>query len=220
MVELDANEVRVLGALIEKAITTPEYYPMTLNALVNACNQKSNRHPVVSFSDDTVLKALYRLRDKNLVWECATAGSRVPKYQHRFQEGYAVSESELAVLTTLMLRGPQTPGEIRGRSGRLHEFIAVENVTETLKQLATRDDGPLVAQLPLQPGRKEHRFAHLLSRDVEVDAEPLPLKAELSTLSVDEEAQRIIKLETAVEELRQEVDQLKERLNEFIKQFE
>ena len=220
MDQLNSNEVRVLGSLIEKAITTPEYYPLTLNALVNACNQKSNRNPVVNFNEDTVLKALYGLRDKKLAWECTTAGSRVSKYQHRFQDIYTVSEPELAVLTVLMLRGPQTPGEIRGRSARLYEFSSIDDVVGTLNDLVNREESSFIVQLPRQPGRKEHRFAHLLTGEVEDDTEPDYSKPKLPTLSVAEETQRLIKLEESVEELRRELEEIKEKFTDFIKQFE
>src|SRR4051812_7096821 len=165
--ELDAAEARVLGSLLEKEIATPEYYPLSLNALVNACNQKSNREPVVNFDEDTVEQALERLRDKGLTSRITGRDVRVPKYAHRLSETFNFGRREAAVMCVLMLRGPQTTGELRGRSERLYTFDDLEAVEATLNRLAEWQPEPLVKKLPRQPGFKEGRYAHLLSGDVE-----------------------------------------------------
>jgi len=151
---LNEIEVRVLGSLIEKQLTTPEYYPMTLNALVAACNQKSNRDPVVAYDENTVMAALDALRDKNLVYTFHGSSSRVVKYKHMFPNVFELDAAEVAVMAVLMLRGPQTVGEIRGRTDRLHEFTSIPEVQETLDKLAHRDE-PLVVRLERQAGQKD-----------------------------------------------------------------
>ncbi|MGB8508559.1 MAG: YceH family protein, partial [Pyrinomonadaceae bacterium] len=168
---LNETEVRVVGALVEKQVTTPEYYPLTLNALVHACNQTSNRDPVVSFDEKTVAHALETLREKNLVYIFYGSDSRVPKYKHILTEIYRLTAQELAAMCVLMLRGPQTVGEVRGRTNRLYNFEGLADVEATLEALANREDGPLVARLPRQPGRKEARYAHLLAGEVAADFE-------------------------------------------------
>ncbi|MGE5892483.1 MAG: YceH family protein, partial [bacterium] len=155
-------EVRVLGCLIEKAITTPDYYPLTLNALTNACNQKSNRNPVVSYEETTVVRGLDGLRDKGLANMVYKADSRAPKYQHFFVEKLELSPGDVAVLCELMIRGPQTPGELRAHTERMHDFGGLEEIEGALRGLMEREH-PLVVRLPRQPGRKEQRYAHLLS---------------------------------------------------------
>src|SRR5215213_4653651 len=166
---LNEVEVRVLGSLVEKQLTTPEYYPLTLNALTNACNQKSNRDPVVSFNEPTVTQAIESLREKNLVYVFYGSTSRVPKYKHMMPEVLRLDEREVALLCVLMLRGPQTLGELKERAGRLAEFTALGEVEETLSSMSVKDSEPLVVKLPRQPGQKEARYAHLLSGDVSVD---------------------------------------------------
>src|SRR2546423_3578165 len=165
---LNDVEVRVVGSLAEKQVTTPDYYPLTLNALVHACNQISNREPVVNYDERTVADAVESLRAKNLVYIFYGAESRVPKYKHMMREVFALSPQELAAMCVLMLRGPQTVGEIRGRTGRLYEFADLPEVEATLEGLARRDE-PLVAKLPRQAGRKEARYAQLLSGRPEVE---------------------------------------------------
>src|SRR2546421_975127 len=165
---LNETEVRVLGSLAEKQVTTPDYYPLTLNALVHACNQISNREPVVNYDERTVADAVESLRAKNLVYIFYGAESRVPKYKHMMREVFALSPQELAAMCVLMLRGPQTVGEIRGRTGRLYEFADLSEVEATLEGLARRDE-PLVSKLPRQTGRKEARYAQLLSGRPEVE---------------------------------------------------
>lgn len=152
--ELDAAEVRVLGCLVEKEITTPEYYPMTVNALVNACNQKSNREPVVAFDDELVEDTLASLREKRLVAVLTGGGNRVPKYSHRMQEQLNLGRRELALLCELMVRGPQTVGELRDRAGRMHRFSDAEEVEGCMRSLGEKEK-PLVTKLPRQTGMKE-----------------------------------------------------------------
>jgi uncharacterized protein YceH (UPF0502 family) len=211
-------EVRVLGSLIEKEITTPEYYPLTLNALVNACNQLSNRDPVVSFDERTVARALESLREKKLAWMVTGIG-RVPKYEHNFSEALKLAEQELAVLCVLMLRGPQTVGEIRGRTGRLYEFKELEEVELTLQALMTAEP-PLAVKLPRQPGTKESRYAHLLAGEVQVEEREVAPRLEPATLEVRQENERIAKLEEELAHVRGELAELKQQFVDFKKQFE
>lgn len=160
--DLTPEEARVVGALAEKQLTTPQYYPLTLNALVNACNQSSNRDPVVSYDDATVERALQGLRDKGLARAVLSPGNRAPKYRHLLEEALALVPEELAVMTVLLLRGPQTVGELRTRTERMYAFISLEEVEAALERLATRHEEPLVERLERQPGQKEPRHAHLL----------------------------------------------------------
>src|SRR5262245_27702025 len=169
MARLTDIEVRVLGSLIEKQITTPEYYPLTLNALTAACNQKNNRNPVSSFTEGEVEEALYSLREKNLAYVFHGSTSRVPKYKHVMPEVYELCPSELAVMCALMLSGAQTVGEIRTRGSRLYDFSGLEEVEQTLHSLTTKEPELLVIKLPRQAGQKEARFAHLLSGEVHVE---------------------------------------------------
>jgi uncharacterized protein YceH (UPF0502 family) len=219
---LNGTEVRVLGALVEKQVTTPEYYPLTLNALVNACNQISNRDPVVSFDERAVAHALETLREKNLAYVFYGSDSRVPKYKHVCVENLHLNPPELAVMCVLMLRGPQTVGEIRGRTGRLYNFKDLAEVEATLEGLASRDEQPLVMKLPRQPGRKDSRYAHLLAG--EPPAEESPARAEprpeAATLEVRAENERVARLESEVEALRGEVASLRSQFDDFKKQFE
>lgn len=217
---LNDIEVRVLGAMVEKKITTPDYYPLTLNALTNACNQKSSRDPVVSFDEQTVVRALDSLREKKLTWVITGADHRVPKYGHLFNEAFDLEPPEAAVLCVLMLRGAQTPGEVRGRSAPLYNFESLAEVETTLQGLVDRDR-PLVARLPRHQGFKESRYAHLLAGEVEVEerAAPPP-RHEPATLAVRAENERVAQLETELETLRREVRELKEQLSDFRKQFE
>ena len=169
---LTETEVRVLGSLIEKQLTTPEYYPLTLNALVAACNQKSNRDPVVSYDENTVTAALDTLRDKNLVYTFHGSTSRVVKYKHMFPNVYEIDAAAVAVMDALMLRGPQTVGEIRGRTDRLYDFSGLSEVQETLDKLAHRHE-PLIVRLERQVGQKDARYAHLLSGEIDVASLPV-----------------------------------------------
>ena len=213
--KLTATEVRVLGSLIEKDITTPEYYPLSLNALVNACNQKTNRDPVMQLDEDAVRNALDSLQDQRVAGPARGADSRVAKYEQRLQEVFNFTRPEIAVLCVLLLRGPQTPGELRGRAERMHRFEALEDVQSALQKLMQREP-PLVKVLARQPGTKESRYAHLLAGDlVETDA---PVQAAVIERSAD--AERIARLEGEVVELRREVSEVKDRLERFRKQFE
>ncbi|HSQ20704.1 MAG TPA: YceH family protein [Blastocatellia bacterium] len=215
---LTPAEVRVLGSLIEKEITTPEYYPLTLNALTNACNQISNRDPVVAFDEKTVARALESLREKKLAWMVTGVG-RVPKYEHRFAETLQLAEQEVAVLCVLMLRGPQTVGEIRGRTGRLYEFKELEEVELTLQALMAAQP-TMVLKLPRQPGTKESRYAHLLAGEVQVeDREALP-RLEPATLEIRKENERLTTLEQELAQVRSELGELKQQFLEFKKQFD
>jgi uncharacterized protein len=204
---LDPVEVRVLGALLEKEITTPEYYPLTLNALVNACNQKSNREPVVSYDHEIVEQALALLRDKRLAFQLTGAGMRVPKFGHRIVEVLNLGRRELAILCELMVRGPQTVGELRNRSERMHRFDDLEGVETCLRNLAERPDQALVKQLERQPGTKEPRWAHLLSGDV--------VETMHSTDTASTRTDRVATLESEVRELRERLEALERQWKEF-----
>lgn len=214
---LTETEARILGSLVEKQLTTPEYYPLTLNALVNACNQKSSRDPVVSYSESTVSNALENLRDRNLVYVFYGSTSRVPKYKHMLPSVYELEPSDTAVIDVMLLRGPQTLGELRTRTERLYDFQNLGEVQETLDRLMRRDD-PLVVKLPVQPGQKEARFAHLLCGEVDVEAFAATVTAQRTHGSVD--AERLQKLEEEVTTLRSEIDEIKATFEEFRKQFE
>lgn len=214
---LTQTEARILGALVEKQLTTPEYYPLTVNALIAACNQKNNRDPVVSYEEDKVTRALDNLRDKNLVYVFYGATSRVVKYKHMLPGVYELEPPETAVVAVLLLRGPQTIGELRERTGRLYEFSGLAEVDETLDKLMKRDE-PLVTKLERQPGQKEARFAHLLCGEVDVQAHAGPETPRAARGQVDREPHE--KLEAEVAALRTEVDALKQTFNEFKKQFE
>jgi uncharacterized protein YceH (UPF0502 family) len=210
---LEPAEARVLGALLEKDITTPEYYPMTLNALVNACNQKSNRDPVVNYDEETVLRVVEALRSKALVGVISGGSNRVPKYSHRFSERLNLGRRELALICELMLRGPQTLGELRSRASRMYDFSDLDEVEAVLRHLSEREGGPFVVQLPHLPGTKEPRWAHLFCGEPAVESTPA---AQPGTPRGD----RISALELAVVSLRGEVEELKAQFQEFRKQFE
>ncbi len=213
-IKLSIYEARVIGCLLEKEITTPEQYPLSLNALTNACNQKSNRDPVMELSESTVQETLDALVKKRLVSDKSGFGSRVTKYQHRFcNTGFGdlkLSEQELAIICVLMLRGPQTPGELRTRTERLCKFGDVREVETVLHHLAGREDGPFVTRLQREAGKRESRYAHLLSGDVsEMDAsEPVTVSAG----SVPPTHDRVAQLEHQIMELNEEVARLKDRL--------
>jgi len=217
MTKLDEFEARVLGALLEKEITTPEYYPLSLNALVNACNQKSNRDPVMALDESAVRTALESLNDKNLVGQASSADSRVPKYIHHLQEVFNFDRRESAVLCVLLLRGPQTLGELRGRSERMYRFDDLSVVESALHRLMEREP-PLVMKLARQPGTKESRYAHLLSGELEEWSAPGEPQAVASQIGQDDE--RITVLEVEVQSLRKEVADLRQQFDDFRKQFE
>ncbi|MBI3644838.1 MAG: YceH family protein [Acidobacteriales bacterium] len=214
---LTETEVRVLGSLIEKDITTPEYYPLSLNALMNACNQKSNRDPVMQLGEEAVRNALSGLQEQRLAGPAGGADSRVTKYEHRLQEVFNFTRPEIAVLCALLLRGPQTPGELRGRTERMHRFEALDDVHSALQKLMQREP-PLAKVLPRQPGTKESRHVHLFAGDVVVDATPQSVSPAADRCSAD--AERVARLEEEVAALRREVGEIKDQLNRFRKQFE
>jgi len=215
--KLTENEVRVLGSLIEKDITTPEYYPLSLNALVNACNQKSNRDPVMRLDEDAVRDALEGLQEQRLAGPARGADSRVTKYEQRLQEVFNFTRPEIAVLCVLLLRGPQTPGELRGRAERMHRFETLEDVQSALQKLMQREPA-LAKVLPRQPGTKESRYAHLLAGDV-VEAEA-PARVGAAVERNPADAERVARLEEEVADLRRELGELKNQLERFRKQFE
>jgi uncharacterized protein YceH (UPF0502 family) len=212
---LNPAEARVLGSLVEKDITTPDYYPLSLNALINACNQKNNREPVTNFDEETVRLALRNLSDKRLAGPASGADGRVTKYEHRMQEVFNFTRQETALLCVLLLRGPQTPGELRGRTERMYQFEHLDDVLSGLQQLMRREP-PLAKALGRRPGTKEIRYAHLLSGDVEAWEPP----AETASSSASADAERLIQLEEQVMALRNEVAELKQQMAEFKKQFE
>jgi len=224
---LTSIEARVLGALIEKDITTPDYYPLSLNALVNACNQKNNRDPLLTLDEPAVRDALASLQEKRMAGPASGADSRVTKFEHRLQEVFNFDRREIAIVCVLLLRGPQTPGELRGRTDRMYHFEALEDVVSTLDRLAQRTP-PLARILPRQPGTKESRYTHLFSGE--------PPEADVAQESVAREsaarapspasagassaADRITKLEEDVSRLREELSEVHQQLAAFRKQFE
>lgn len=219
--QLSPVEVRVLGALVEKEITTPEYYPLSLNALMNACNQKSNRDPVMTLDEEEVRKALRLLTDQYVV-RSASGDSRVAKYEHRLNELYNFHRHEIAVLCVLMLRGPQTPGELRTRTERMYTFEDLDAVHSALNLLMRRDP-PLVKVLPRQPGTKESRFMQLLSGDAApeiIAAEEAESGAADNGAVTTRDRERIEQLEAEVSQLRRELETLREQFASFQRQFQ
>jgi uncharacterized protein YceH (UPF0502 family) len=214
---LTAVEARVLGALIEKDITTPDYYPLSLNALLNACNQKNNREPVMNLDEDAIRQALASLQEKRLAGPAGGADSRVTKYEHRLQEVFNFDRRETAVVCVLLLRGLQTPGELRGRTERMYRFETLEDVQSALQKLMDRQP-PLVRVLPRQPGTKESRYLHLFAGDIAAEnvlAATIP-----STRSAGNSAEeRIASLESQVASLRNELGELRRELADFRQQF-
>lgn len=217
---LDDIEIRVLGSLIEKQLTTPEYYPLTLNSLTAACNQKSNRNPVMNLRDTDVARALDHLRRAHLAWETQVAGSRTLKYEHNVPGKWGLDVRSTAVLCVLLLRGPQTVGELRSRTGRMHEFGDLREVESVLRELAEREDVALVRELPRLPGHKEARFIHLLGGEPDLETLQKSLAPEPAVLQVMAENERIEKLEEDIRDLRAEVALLKANFEEFKKEFE
>ena len=214
-------EARVLGALIEKDITTPDYYPLSLNALVNACNQKNNRDPVMTLDEAAVRDALATLQEKRMAGPASGADSRVTKFEHRLQEVFNFDRREIAVVCVLLLRGPQTPGELRSRTDRMYHFEALEDVVSTLDRLAQREPS-LARVLPRQPGTKESRYTHLFSGEPSIPEEsqnvarvPSPVPA-----GANSTANRITALEEEVSILRSELSEVQQQLAAFRKQFE
>ncbi|KIE43902.1 YceH family protein [Geobacter anodireducens] len=215
---LNDVEVRVLGCLIEKELATPEYYPLTLNSLTTACNQKSNRDPVMALEESEVVRALDGLKMKHVAIQAADSG-RVPRYRHILAERLRFSPAELAILAELLLRGPQTLGELRTRAERMHPFTDLTAVEQVLGELAERTP-PRVMRLPRQPGRKESRFAHLLAGEPDLSAEERPAPPEGARLQVMAENERLAALESEVAALKAEVAELRQVMEEFRSQFE
>jgi uncharacterized protein YceH (UPF0502 family) len=208
---LSLEEARVLGALMEKEVSTPDYYPLSLNALVNACNQTTSRDPIVHYDETTVLRAIEGLRENKMLWEVDQAGSRVRKYQQQFSKWNDFDEQAHALMTLLLLRGAQTPGELKSRADRLATFRELGEVEAVLTRLSERNP-PFVVRLPRLPGTKEARYMHLMTGDIEVDAlaegEVTPVAPSGRTLS------------DRVQQLEQEVASLRAELDAFRKQFE
>jgi hypothetical protein len=213
---LTDTEVRVLGSLIEKDITTPDYYPLSLNALVNACNQKNNRDPVMSMDEDSVRYALSSLQEKRLAGPAGGADSRVTKYEHRLQEVFNFDRRETAIVCVLLLRGAQTPGELRGRSERMYRFDTLDDVQSTLQKLTDRG---LVKVLARQPGTKESRYVHLFAGDVPDDATQALPPTRTSVSAGDHVDARITALESEVRSLKDQISDLRRELSEFKQQF-
>jgi uncharacterized protein len=213
-------ETRVLGSLIEKDITTPDYYPLSLNALVNACNQKNNRDPVMTLDENAVRDALASLQEKRLAGPASGADSRVAKFEHRLQEVFNFDRREIAVVCVLLLRGPQTPGELRSRTDRMYHFDGLEDVVSTLDRLAQREP-PLARVLPRQPGTKESRYTHLFSGEPPADVARAPSPASVATESTASAGHdRLSQLEAEVSRLRAELTEVQQQLAAFRKQFE
>ncbi len=216
--QLTEVETRVLGSLIEKDITTPDYYPLSLNALVNACSQKNNRDPVMTLDEESVRQALGSLQEKRMAGPASGADSRVAKFEHRLQEVFNFDRREIAIICVLLLRGPQTPGELRGRADRMYHFEVLDDVISTLDHLAQREPS-LARVLPRQPGTKEPRYTHLFSGEPpEADVVRASSAANLS--SGISTAERIIRLEEEVSALRGELANVQQQLAAFRKQFE
>lgn len=217
--QLTDVEARVLGALLEKEITTPEYYPLSLNALVNACNQKSNRDPFMTLDEETVKRALRRLDALDLAGAANTTDSRVTKYEHRLADAYNFTRQETAVLCVLLLRGPQTPGELRTRGERMYPFEDLNQVQSALQHLMSRNPA-LVTMLARQPGTKESRYAHLMSGPPADTAPPERPKDMPAAAPQSGDAQRITQLEDEIRGLKKELADLQRQFAEFRKQFE
>lgn len=217
---LNPVEARVLATLVEKEITTPGSYPLTLTALTTACNQRSNRCPVTDLTEEDTARALYRLRERNIAWEKAPVGSRVMKYSHDISRMLTLTDRQLAVLTELMLRGPQTVGELRTHCERMHPLGDITQAAEVVQSLIDYADSPLAVKLPREPGRRESRYAHLLCGEPDIPDEPVEAKPDSALLAVRAENERIADLESRVVELKTEMTELKNQFAEFKKQFE
>lgn len=208
---LDAAEIRVLGSLMEKQLSTPEYYPLTLNALVAACNQKSNREPVMELSDSDVQRALERLQDERLAWR--VKGGRAVRFDHNLDKVWHLKAGEKAIMTLLFLRGPQTPGELRGRSDRLHRFETVAEVEDTLRDMAAHSE-PLVRELSRRPGQKETRWAHTAGGAIIEPDEPVRADEPVAQTSGEPMSVRVGRLELQVAELADKLQGLMRKLGE------
>ncbi|MEA2013433.1 MAG: YceH family protein [Verrucomicrobiota bacterium] len=218
---LNEIEVRVLGCLLEKEQITPDNYPLSLNSLKSACNQKSSRSPIMSLEEKDIARAIFSLRDKKLAIEQTTVGSRTAKYAHCINRVFDFSAPELAVLYLLFVRGPQTVGELRSRSSRYYEFANSNETSQTLEKLTKKEDGPYITELPVQPGKKEPRYAHLFSGEVEIKIQESSINPNPSAAvrEIHAENERISKLEEEVEVLKTEINDLKKELLEFKELF-
>ena len=216
--ELSSIECRVLGCLIEKSVTTPENYPLSLNSLVNACNQKSNRFPVLELDEPEVLAALDELRSQHLCFRVDVAGSRVPKFKYAVPEKWLFTGKHLAILCELLIRGPQTPGELRNRGDRMYSFLDLNEVESVLDELQNHEEGKFVQKLPVQPGKKEARYAQLLGGEIEKTQSTEPQVP--VTKAGPSRNERMDQLEEEVERLRSDVESLKSELARFKEQFE
>lgn len=217
---LDEYELRVLGALAEKQVATPDYYPLTLNAVVNACNQKNHRDPVVSYDEATIVRALDSLKGKKLIYTFHGSESRTVKYGHLFDKYFDLDRAQSAALCVLMLRGPQTPGELRSRTPHLHNFTDLAQIEETLQNLSARA-APLVVRLPRQAGARETRYAHLLGGAVNFEELAAAIiKPEAARAAAPAENERLAQLEASVAILQQELAELRQQFAAFKKQFE
>lgn len=217
--QLNPIEERILGCLIEKEMATPEYYPLTLKALVNACNQKSNRHPPMALDTETVEKTLYELRiEHKLAIEVTSTGNRVPKYKHNFSQHWNFSPAKMSILCELFVRGPQTPGDLRAHASRLHPLADSNEVEEILQGLETYEGGPFVVHLPREPGKRERRWAHLFSGEPHLEKEQPDQPMQVDAAPTRED--RIQTLENEIAELRRELGDLKEQFEAFKTAFE
>jgi len=218
---LTLSEARVLGCLMEKDVTTPDYYPLTLNSLQAACNQKSSRYPVVEYDGKEVVRAVDGLRGKKLAMLVGQGGARVPKYRHIAEETLALNPQQFALLTCLLLRGPQTAGEVKTRSERLFQFDSPEQVEGILEEMCAQTEAPLVIKLPRQPGKRECRYAHLLCGIPEIsDEEEAAVAPEMARQQVEQEESRIAQLEAQIEELRGQFDELRQEFTAFKQMLE
>lgn len=219
--ELNPTEERILGCLIEKEMATPEYYPLTLNALVNACNQKSNRTPVMALDSSTVENTLYELKTEfKLAFQVSSGGSRVAKYRHNFAEHWNFSPAKMAIISVLLLRGPQTAGDIRTRTARLYPFSDAQEVEEMLHGLETYEGGPFVVHMPKEPGKRERRWAHLFAGEPKIPEQQATVFTPIETESGPSRNERVKALESEVAELQQELNKLKEEFLAFKTAFE
>ncbi|MBN1516159.1 YceH family protein [Candidatus Sumerlaeota bacterium] len=219
METLTHEEIRVLGCLIEKQLTTPAYYPMSLNAVMQACNQKTNRHPVVEYDEETVGDALQGLREKQLAIKQFSSDARVPKHRHEFPARFDLNSRETALLCVLLLRGAQTPGELRQRTGRMTEFESLDQVEETLAGLIQREPAPLAVRLPRLPGSREYRYMHLLGGTPD-EALMSVEHDDVTSASGGSTSSRLRQLEDETQQLRSELENLKQEFEQWKKQFE
>ena len=219
MITLTPVEARILGCLVEKERTTPDQYPLSMNSLITACNQKTSRHPVMELDETEVSNCIYDLREKSLVWQRASAGSRVAKYTHGLEEQLGLSDAALSLLAVLMLRGPQTAAELKAHTQRLCSFSSVPEVDEVMEQLIRNQNGAMAVRLPRQPGQKEERYAHLLCGEPDTSVPDIPARAPRSTSpAVDPE--QIGRLENEIAELKSQMEDLQQQFDTFRSQFD